>query len=74
MNVPTFSLTRREGFRPLPSTGADLNSIPNPFATVPGVIKQIALDAISVVVYEPKVPAEPRLMPYVCERGAGGYC
>jgi hypothetical protein len=49
-------------------------SVPNPFETVPGVIKQIALDAISVVAYGGKVPVEPLLMPYVCEKGASGYC
>jgi len=53
---------------------ADCSSIPNPFETVPGVIKQIALDAISVVAYAPKVPVEPLLMPYVCAKGASGYC
>jgi hypothetical protein len=53
---------------------ADHLSVPNPFETVPGVIKQIALDAISVVAYAGKVPVEPLLMPYVCAKGASGYC
>ncbi|WVQ94658.1 hypothetical protein IAU59_001738 [Kwoniella sp. CBS 9459] len=51
------------------------STIPNPFVEIPGVIRQAALDAISVVAYEPKVFAEPKLMPYVCQRGAApSYC
>jgi hypothetical protein len=36
----------------------------DPFAEMPGVIRQAALDAISVVVYVPKTMAEPALMSY----------
>jgi hypothetical protein len=47
----------------------------NPFVEVPGAIRQATLDAIAVGVYAPKVLAEPKLMPYVCEDGAAkSYC
>ncbi|WVR04152.1 hypothetical protein IAU60_001151 [Kwoniella sp. DSM 27419] len=50
-------------------------TVPNPFVEIPGVIKQAALDAVAVVAYEPKIFAEPKLMPYVCQKGAAStYC
>jgi hypothetical protein len=50
-------------------------SAPNPFVTIPGIIKQAALDAVAVVFYKPKVFAEPKLMSYVCKSGsASSYC
>jgi hypothetical protein len=47
----------------------------NPFVEVPGAIRQASLDALAVGLYAPKVLAEPKLMPYVCESGAvRSYC
>jgi hypothetical protein len=41
----------------------DLSEV-DPFAEIPGVIRQAALDAISVVAFVPKTTSEPALMSY----------
>jgi hypothetical protein len=42
---------------------SDLSEV-DPFAEIPGVIRQAALDAISVAAYVPKTTSEPALMSY----------
>jgi hypothetical protein len=52
----------------------DIYSVPNPFVTVPGIIRGTALGLIAIGLNEYRVPVEPRLMPYVCEMGLSTYC
>lgn len=51
-----------------------MNSVPNPFVTVAGTAGGIASDVIAISLNKYKVPFEPRLMPYVCEKGLSSYC